>query len=78
MSNRHKDYRMSIRIVIAGVALLAQLAVAAGTANAGVGMNHEASRDDQRQHCAGDGRILVDRLDYTFCEDKLAASATSA
>jgi hypothetical protein len=69
---------MSIRIVIAGIALLAPLALA-GAASAGVDAKRDASgRDDQRQHCAGDGRILVDRLDYTFCEDRLAASVTSA
>jgi hypothetical protein len=64
-------------ITIAGAALLAQLAFV-GAASADIDVNHyQGGRDDMRQHCAGDGRILIDRLDYTFCEDKLAGKASA-
>jgi hypothetical protein len=66
---------MSIRIIIAGAALFAQLAFV-GAASAGFDVH--GNRDDMRQHCAGDGRILIDRLDYTFCEDKLATKPSAS
>lgn len=69
---------MKSRITIPALAFSAVITLIghfsfAGAAHAGFEMSYyEGSRQQIRETCTGEGRLLVEGLDYTSCNDSLA------
>jgi hypothetical protein len=62
--------------VIAIAAVLATQLGLAGAANAAFEVYYfEGNRDDVRTGCIGEGDVLLDRGDYSFCYDKIEGAS---
>jgi hypothetical protein len=66
---------MKTKVIAIAATLAAQLGFA-GTANAAFEVYYfEGNREDVRTQCIGEGEVLLDRGDYSFCYDKIEGAS---
>jgi hypothetical protein len=66
---------MKTKIIAIAATLAVQLGLA-GSANAAFEVYYfEGNRDDVRAGCIGEGEVLLDRADYSFCYDKVEGAS---